>query len=69
MSSDILEGQWKQLRGRIKEVWGDLTDDEIDMIEGRRDRLAGKLQERYGWSRVEADEEIDRFIRDLDRGY
>lgn len=66
MNSDILEGQWKQLRGRIKETWGVLTDDELDQIEGKRDRLAGKLQERYGYTRIQADEEIDRFLRDLD---
>ena len=67
MSSDILEGQWKQLRGRLKETWGVLTDDELDQIDGKRDRLVGKLQERYGYSQMEADDEIDRFLRDLDR--
>ena len=69
MNEDILEGQWKQLRGRIKEAWGELTDDELDQIEGRYDRLAGKLQERYGWSRTRTDEEIDRFLRDVERSY
>jgi uncharacterized protein YjbJ (UPF0337 family) len=69
MNDDILMGQWKQLRGRIKEAWGELTDDELDLIEGRRDRLAGKLQERYGWSQTRVDEEIDNFLRDVDRGY
>ena len=67
MTDDILEGQWKQLRGRIKEAWGVLTDDELDQIDGKRDRLIGKLQEKYGYSRVEADEEVDRFLNDLDR--
>jgi uncharacterized protein YjbJ (UPF0337 family) len=67
MSNDILEGKWKQLRGRLKETWGVLTDDELDQIAGKRDRLVGKLQERYGYSRMQADEEIDRFLRDLDR--
>lgn len=63
MYDDILEGKWKQLRGRIKEVWGDLTDDELDMISGKRDKLAGKLQEKYGWSQVEADRKIDEFLQ------
>jgi uncharacterized protein YjbJ (UPF0337 family) len=67
MTDDILEGQWKQLRGRIKEAWGVLTDDELDQIDGKRDRLIGKLQEKYGYSRVEADEEVERFLNDLDR--
>ena len=45
MNNDILEGQWRQLRGRIKEWWGDLTDDDLDRIAGKSDRLIGKLQE------------------------
>ena len=66
MNEDVFEGKWLQLRGRIKEFWGDLTDDELDQIEGRRDRLAGKLQEKYGYSYQQADAEIDRFLRDID---
>jgi len=66
MTSDILEGKWKQIRGRVKEAWGDLTDDELDMIDGRRDRLVGKIQERYGYSRMEAEQEVDRFLTGLD---
>jgi uncharacterized protein YjbJ (UPF0337 family) len=69
MIDDILEGQWMQLRGRIREIWGELTDDELDQIAGKRDLLAGKLQERYGWSQTQTDEEIDRFLRDVDRGF
>lgn len=67
MNDDVLQGKWKQLRGRLKETWGVLTDDELDQIQGRRDRLSGKLQEKYGYSRMKAEEEIDRFVRDLDR--
>ena len=52
--------------GRVKEAWGDLTDDELDMIDGRRDRLVGKIQERYGYSRMEAEQEVDRFLTGLD---
>jgi len=54
MNEDILMGKWKQLKGKIKEQWGDLTDDEIDKLEGRKDRLIGALQERYGMSKDEA---------------
>jgi uncharacterized protein YjbJ (UPF0337 family) len=63
MNRDILEGKWKQLRGEIRETWGELTDDEIDQIAGKRDKLAGTLQEKYGWSREEAERHIDDFLR------
>lgn len=64
MNRDVLEGMWKQLRGKARETWGDLTDDELEEIAGRRDKLAGKLQERYGYTRAEAEKEIDRFLED-----
>jgi uncharacterized protein YjbJ (UPF0337 family) len=59
-----LKGKWKQFRGEIKQRWGELTDDELDQIEGRRDKLVGKLQEKYGYSRDRAEQEVDRFIDD-----
>lgn len=65
MVADVLEGQWKQIRGQVKEKWGELTDDEIDQIEGRRDRLIGKLQERYGYSKQEAEQHVNEFLRGL----
>jgi uncharacterized protein YjbJ (UPF0337 family) len=58
MNWDQIEGAWKQLRGRAKEQWGKLTDDDLDMISGKRDVLAGKLQQRYGIAREEADRQI-----------
>ena len=66
MNRDILAGMWKQIRGQVKETWGELTDDELDQIEGRRDKLAGKLQEKYGYTRAEAEAEIDRFLIDTE---
>jgi uncharacterized protein YjbJ (UPF0337 family) len=66
MNQNILEGKWKQLRGSIREKWGDLTDDELDQIAGKRDRLAGFLQERYGYTQVEAERQIDDFLEDWD---
>ena len=63
MNTDILEGKWKQLRGEIRETWGELTDDELDQIAGKRDKLAGRLQEKYGWSKDEAERQIDDFLR------
>ena len=61
MNRDVLEGNWKQMRGRIKEMWGKLTDDDLDTIDGKRDRLVGKLQERYGYAKDKAEQELDRF--------
>jgi uncharacterized protein YjbJ (UPF0337 family) len=59
MNWDRIEGNWKQLKGKIKEQWGDLTDDDLDRIAGRRDQLAGKLQETYGIGKDEAERQID----------
>lgn len=69
MNEDVLQGKWKQLKGEIKTMWGDLTDDEIDQIEGKRDKLVGKLQEKYGYTRQEAEDEIEDFIEDLELRY
>lgn len=66
MNTDILEGKWKQIRGEIRETWGELTDDELDQIAGKRDKLAGTLQEKYGWSRDEAERQIDDFLRNYE---
>jgi len=67
MNADILKGKWKQIRGEAKKWWGDLTDDEFDQIDGERDKLVGKVQERYGWSKEEAELEIDRRLNDYER--
>lgn len=61
MNQDITEGKWKQLKGRIKEQWGKLTDDEIDQIQGQRERWAGIMQEKYGMAKEEAQREFDKF--------
>lgn len=57
MNTDIVEGNWKQLKGKIKEQWGKLTDDDLDVIAGKRDQFVGKLQERLGVSRDEAEKQ------------
>jgi uncharacterized protein YjbJ (UPF0337 family) len=62
MNSDILEGNWKQLRGQIKIMWGRLTDDEVDQIDGHQDRLVGILQEKYGYTREEAENSVNDFL-------
>jgi uncharacterized protein YjbJ (UPF0337 family) len=61
MNWDRIEGNWKQFKGKVKEEWGGLTDDQLDVIAGRRDQLAGKLQEAYGIGKDEAERQIGRF--------
>ena len=63
MNWDVIQGDWKQFKGKIKERWGELTDDDLDMIAGRRDQLAGKLQESYGIAKDEAERQIKEFER------
>ena len=63
MNWDIIQGKWDQIKGSVKEQWGDLTDDEITQIAGNRDKMAGKLQERYGWQKTEVDEKMNDFFR------
>ena len=58
MNSDELKGKWKQLQGSAKEQWGKLTDDELTQIEGNRDKLVGKIQEKYGVAREEAERQV-----------
>lgn len=58
MNSDRIEGNWKQIKGRVKERWGKLTDDHLDVIDGKRDQLAGRIQEAYGISRDEVNRQI-----------
>jgi uncharacterized protein YjbJ (UPF0337 family) len=62
MNRNVLEGKWMQLRGAVREKWGDLTDDDLDQIAGKREKLVGILQERYGYTQIEADREIDDFL-------
>jgi uncharacterized protein YjbJ (UPF0337 family) len=59
MNWDRIEGNWKQIKGKAKEQWGKLTDDDFDVVGGKRDQLAGKIQERYGIGKDEAERQID----------
>ena len=61
MNEDRMEGNWKQFKGKVKEQWGKLTDDDLDVISGRRDQLVGKIQERHGVARDEAERQIKDF--------
>jgi uncharacterized protein YjbJ (UPF0337 family) len=59
---DVFKGTWKQLKGNVKKQWGKLTDDDLMEIDGNKDVLIGKLQERYGYSKSEAQRHVDTFI-------
>jgi len=65
MAWDRVKGNWKNFKGKVKEKWGKLTDDDLLTIEGHRDQLAGKLQERYGYAKEKAEQEMDEFERGL----
>ena len=67
MNWDQVEGNWVQMKGKIRERWGRFTDDDLDMIKGQQEQLCGKLQERYGIAREEAEREIKDFLDSLDR--
>ncbi|WP_162381884.1 CsbD family protein [Citrobacter sp. NCU1] len=58
MNKDEVSGNWKQFKGKVKEQWGKLTDDDMTVIEGKRDQLVGKVQERYGYARDKAEKEV-----------
>lgn len=61
MNNDRVQGRWKQLKGKVKEQWGKLTDDDLDVIAGRRDQLLGRIQQRHGLAREEADRQVRGF--------
>ncbi len=65
LNTDIFAGKWKQLRGKIQEEWGELTDDDMDQIAGNYDQLVGVLQEKYGHSKAEAEHEVNNFLKKL----
>jgi len=62
---DVLTGNWKQIRGKVKQTWGKLTDNDLTRIEGRFDELAGLVQERYGYTREKAEKEVTDFIEKM----
>jgi len=63
MNWDQVEGKWKQLKGSAKQQWGKLTDDDLDKIAGKRDMLVGRIQERYGIEREEAQKRVDKWVK------
>jgi uncharacterized protein YjbJ (UPF0337 family) len=65
MDWNRIEGNWKQLKGKVREKWGKLTDDNIDIVAGKREQLAGKIQEAYGIAKDDAERQIDEFSASL----
>ena len=62
MNWDQIEGNWKQFKGEAQTQWGKLTNDDLDVVQGNRQKLEGKLQERYGYAKEEAKREVDDFM-------
>lgn len=63
LNTDVLKGKWQQLKGEARIQWGKLTDDDLDQIQGNAEKLTGKLQERYGYAKDQAQREVDDFIK------
>jgi uncharacterized protein YjbJ (UPF0337 family) len=66
MNWDQIEGQWKSFKGQVRETWGKLSDNDMEVIAGKKDRLVGLLQERYGLGKDVAEKELDKFVSQLD---
>ncbi|MGH9583401.1 MAG: CsbD family protein [Bryobacteraceae bacterium] len=66
MNWDQVEGQWKQMKGSLKQRWGKLTDDDLTVLSGKRDELVGKVQERYGITREQAQQQVDEWATAAD---
>lgn len=64
MNENTLKGEWKQIKGSVKQKWGELTDDDLDQVEGSRDKLVGRIQERYGHAQDYAEREVDDWRRE-----
>lgn len=65
MNWDIVQGNWEQMKGKARQEWGKLTDDDLDKIHGKKEELVGKLQERYGWAKFDAERRADDFVRTI----
>jgi uncharacterized protein YjbJ (UPF0337 family) len=65
MNWDRIEGNWKQFSGKAQQQWGKLTNDDLDVVEGRRTELVGKIQERYGVGKDEAERQVDCWVKNM----
>lgn len=64
MNDDTMKGGWKELKGKARQKWGQLTDNELDQLQGKREELSGVLQKKYGYARDRADREVDEFFHE-----
>ena len=62
MDANILKGKWMQIKGSVREKWGQLTDDDVDQVSGSAERLVGVIQERYGYAKQRAEDEVDAWL-------
>jgi uncharacterized protein YjbJ (UPF0337 family) len=69
MNWDTVKGDWKQFKGKVKEAWGKLTDDELDVVAGKRDQLVGLIQKNYGIARDEAENQVRQFENSCDSAH
>jgi uncharacterized protein YjbJ (UPF0337 family) len=69
MNWDRIEGNWKELKGKVQQQWGKLTDDDFDVIKGKREELTGKIQQRYGIARDEADRQVKAWCERADENW
>jgi uncharacterized protein YjbJ (UPF0337 family) len=67
MNDDFLKGKWNEFKGRLREQWAELTDDDVEEINGNREQLQGKLQQRYGLAKDRAAEEVNTWLEGLNR--
>jgi uncharacterized protein YjbJ (UPF0337 family) len=65
MNNDIMQGNWTELKGKMQKQWGKLTNDDLDMIEGDRKQLVGRIQQRYGYAKEQAQREVDNFAKSM----
>jgi uncharacterized protein YjbJ (UPF0337 family) len=68
MNEDVFKGQWKQLRGEVRQRWNKLTDDDLDVVDGKLESLEGRLQERYGWEKERIRTEINNWRKERETG-
>lgn len=68
MNKDIFEGKWKEMRGQVKEWWGKLTDDELEQAAGNSEQIIGLLQQKYGYTRERAVEELNKHVAEFKAG-
>ncbi len=67
MNWDQMEGQWKTFKGHLREKWGKITDSDFEVIAGKKDRMLGKIQERYGIGQEDAEKELDKYINSISK--